>query len=253
LFSAAHLGLYTGARKIQSVATINITGVIMQVAFPVFSTIQDDPARLKHSMRKAMMMLALVNFPVMAGLALVARPVVCVLLTEKWVACVPWLQLLCVAGLLYPFQALHLNVLMAQGRSDLFFLLEVIKKILIVILIALTFRWGVTGLLWGQVVMSVVGYYINSYYTTRFLGYSLKEQVRDLAPYAGISALMGMGVSLMRLVPFAGDVLLLVAEILLGIALYVGLSYVFRLPAFLEMAHALRERLRFHPLSLERS
>jgi O-antigen/teichoic acid export membrane protein len=225
----------------------------MQVAFPVFSAIQDDPVRLKRSMRKAMMMLALVNFPIMAGLALTARPVVYVLLTEKWAACVHWLQLLCIAGLLYPFQSLHLNVLIAKGRSDLFFFLEVIKKILIVILIAITCRWGVTGMLWGQIAMSVLGYYINSYYTTRLIGYSLKEQLADLAPYAAISALMGVGVYLVRLVPFAGDALLLAAEVLLGITLYVVLSYVFRLPAFLETAQAIREKLRSRALSFGRS
>jgi teichuronic acid exporter len=253
LFSAAHLGLYSGARKIQTIATINITSVIMQVAFPVFSVIQDDPVRLKRSMRKAMTTLALVNFPIMAGLMLTARPVIYVLLTAKWGAAVYWLQLLCIANLLYPFQSLHLNLLMAKGRSDLFFFLEVIKKILIVVLIVITYRWGVTGMLWGQIVMSILGYYINSYYTTRLIGYRLKEQVLDLAPYAGISALMGAGVYLVRLVPFAGDVFLLVAEVLLGMALYVTMSYLLRLPAFLETAYAVREKVRSLGLSLGRS
>jgi teichuronic acid exporter len=253
LFSAAQLGLYSGARKIQSLATINITGVIMQVAFPVFSVLQDDPARLKRSMRKAMATLALINFPILAGLALTARPIIYVLLTEKWAAAVYWLQLLCLANLLYPFQVLHLNALMAKGRSDLLFFLEVIKKTLIVILIAITYRWGVTGMLWGQIATSVVGYYINSYYTRRLIGYSLQEQIMDLAPYAGISALMAVGVYLVRLVPFAGDALLLGAEVLLGTTLYVALNYVFRLSAFLETAHALRERWRAGALSFERS
>ncbi len=252
LFSAGHLGLYAGARKIQNTATINITGVVMQVAFPVFSAIQDEPARLKRSMRKAMMMLALVNFPLMAGLALVARPIVYVLLTERWAAAVPWLQLLCVAGLLYPFQSLHLNVLKAVGRSDLYFLLEVVKKTLIVILIAITCRWGVTGMLWGQVVMSVLGYYINSYYTTRLIGYRLTEQLADLAPYAAISALMGVGVYLVQWVP-ARDAFRLLMEVLLGVVLYVVLSCLFRLPAFLDVVQAIRERVRSRTLSYERS
>ena len=253
LFSAGQLGLYSGARRIQNMATINITGVVMQVAFPVFSVIQDDRARLKRSMRKAMTTLALVNFPIMVGLALVARPVVSVLLTEKWAAAVPWLQLLCVAGLLYPFQSLHLNVLKAIGRSDLFFLLEVVKKILIVVLIATTYRWGVTGMLWGQIAMSVAGYYINSYYTMRLIGYGLKEQLADLAPYAGISALMGAGVYVVQLVPFPGDVLLLVTEVLLGTSLYVVLNYVFGPRAFLEAAAVAKDKLRPHVLFLVRS
>jgi len=253
LFSATHLGLYAGARKIQSVATTNVTGVVMQVAFPVFSAIQDDSARLKRSMRKAMMMLALVNFPLMAGLALTARPVVHVLLTEKWAAAVPWLQLLCLANLLYPFHALHLNLLTAKGRSDLFFRLELLKKTLTVILIAITCFWGVRGILWSQVVMSVLGYFFNSYYTTRLIGYSLREQFADLAPYAAVSALMGGGVYLAQFVPLAGDTLRLALEVLLGIALYVGLSGVFRLPAFLEMVHAIHERWRSYTLSWEKT
>ncbi len=246
LFSAAHLGLYTGARKIQNVATINVTGVVMQVAFPVFSAVQDDPVRLKRSMRKAMIMLALVNFPLMVGLALTARPVVRVLLTEKWMGAVPWLQLLCLANLLYPFHVLHLNLLTAQGRSDLFFRLEVIKKILILILIAITCFWGVTGMLWGQVVMSVLGYYLNSYYTTRLIGYSLREQLADLAPYAAVTAVMGVGVYVIQSLPFTGPAVSLLLGILLGVSLYVTLSYLLGLSAFLEMTSAAKDRLRPH-------
>jgi teichuronic acid exporter len=249
LFAPAQLGLYAGARRIQNMATLNITGVVTQVAFPVFAMIQDDPARLKRSMRKAMATLALVNFPVMVGLALAARPLVYVLLTEKWAACIPWMQLLCVAGLLYPFQSLHLNVLKAQGRSDLFFVLEIIKKVLVVILIVATYRWGVTGLIWGQVIMSGLGYYINSYYTSRLIRYRLWEQLADLAPYAAVSALMALGLYGVQLLPFAGDKLLLSVMVLLGILVYVLLSYAFHLSAFLEMARAIRERWRSYALS----
>jgi teichuronic acid exporter len=253
LFAPAQLGLYSGARRIQNMATLNITGVVTQVAFPVFSIIQDDPVRLKRSMRKAMATLALVNFPVMVGLALTARPLVYVLLTEKWAACIPWMQLLCVAGLLYPFQSLHLNVLKAQGRSDLFFLLEIIKKVLVVVLIVATYRWGVTGLIWGQVIMSGLGYYINSYYTRRLIHYHLREQLADLAPYAAVTALMALGLYAVQLLPFAGEALLLCAMVLLGVLSYVLLSYTFRLSAFLETARAVRERLRSYALSPARS
>jgi teichuronic acid exporter len=246
LFSAAQLGLYSGASKIQNLATINITGVVTQVAFPVFSLIQDDPVRLKRSMRKAMMVLAFVNFPLMVGLALVARPLVYVLLTEKWAASIYWLQLLCVAGLLYPFQALHLNALNAKGRSDLFLKLEVLKKVLIAILVAITYRWGVTGIIWGQIGMSVCHYYINSYYTSRLIHYSLREQLTDLAPYAAVSAVMGAGVYIIQSLPFTGYTVPLLMGILLGVSLYVALSYLLGLSAFLEMTSAARDRLRPH-------
>ena len=103
--------------------------MVGRVTFPVFSTIQDDPARLKRGLKKALTTLVLVNFPMMIGLAIIARPLVLVMLTEKWAACIPYLQLLCVAGLLFPLQLMNLNVLQALGRSDLFLRLEIIKKV----------------------------------------------------------------------------------------------------------------------------
>ncbi len=253
LFSATHLGLYNSARRIETLAATNTTTVVTHVAFPVFSQIQDDPVRLKRSLRKAMTMLALVHFPIMVGLALVAKPLVYVLLSPKWAASIPWLRLLCIVGATYPFQALLLNLLKAKGRSDLFFNLEVFKKILTAIAIAITYRWGVVGMIWGQIVLSILGYYINSYYVIRLVHYSLKEQLVDLAPYAGVSALMGLGVYLVQFVSLPGEAFRLVAEVLLGIALYTMLSYVFGLPAFLEAVHAARDKLRSYVLSPVRS
>lgn len=253
LFSATQLGLYTNARKIETLAATNTTDVVTHVAFPVFSQIQDDPVRLKRSLRKAMTMLALVHFPIMFGLALVAEPLVHVLLSAKWAESIPWLQLLCVVGATYPFQALLLNTLKAKGRSDLFFRLEVLKRILTVIAIVITYRWGIEGMIWGQIVLTTVSYYLNSYYVVRLVHYSLKEQLADLAPYAAVSALMGLAVYPVRFVPFPGYGLLLLAEVLLGILLYTGLSRLSRLPAFLEAATIIRDRLRPPAPSLVRS
>ncbi|MCL5282116.1 MAG: oligosaccharide flippase family protein [Planctomycetes bacterium] len=253
LFSATSLGLYNGARRIQTLATTNTTTVVTHVAFPVFSRMQDDPLRLKRSLRKAMTLLALIHFPVMMGLALVAQPLVNVLLSPKWAAAAPWLQLLCLVGATYPHQALLLNLLKAKGRSDLFFNLEVFKKILTVLAIVITYRWGVVGLLWGQITLSALGYYINSYYVVRLVHYSLKEQLADLAPYAGVSALMGLGVYLVQLVSWPGATVQLLAQVLLGIALYATLSYVFGLPALLEAVHDVRDKLRSYTLSPVRS
>jgi teichuronic acid exporter len=247
LFSATHLGLYSGVQKMGNLVARNVTGTVTQVAFPVFSMIQDDPGRLKRSMRKAMATLALFNFPIMVGMAVTARPLIRVLLTDKWVPAVGWLQLLCVAGLLYPFHALHLNMLKAIGHSDLYFRLEVLKKILIVITIAVTYRWGVTGMIWGQIVMSVLGYYINSYYTRRFIHYTLREQLIDLAPYAALSILMALSLYLVRFAALESDALLLLTEVLLGVSLYVALNHMLRLSAFVEMVNATRDRLRFRP------
>src|ERR1017187_6799921 len=109
-----------------------------------------------------------------------ARPLVLVLLTKKWEACVPYIQLLCVGGALYPLSLIHLNALAAQGRSDLFLRLEIIKKVVLAISVAVTFRYGVKGLLIGEIGVSTISCCLNSYYSVRLIGYSWKEQILDL-------------------------------------------------------------------------
>jgi O-antigen/teichoic acid export membrane protein len=168
-----------------------LSQIVSRVTFPVFSTLQDDRARLKRGVKKALTALVLVNFPMMIGLAIVARPLVLVLLTEKWAPSIPYVQLLCAAGLLFPLQQTNLTVLQALGRSDLFLRLEIIKKTFIVVNIAITWRWGISAMIYGMVALSFISYYLNSYYTGLLIDYPVTEQVLDLAPYLLVSLLMG--------------------------------------------------------------
>ena len=188
--------------------------MVGRVTFPVFSTIQDDPARLKRGLKKALTTLVLVNFPMMIGLAVIARPLVLVLLTEKWAACIPYVQLFCVCGLLFPLHVMNLNVLQALGRSDLFLRLEIIKKVLIVINIAITWRWGISAMIYGMIVMSIISYYLNSYYTGVLIGYPIREQLRDLFSYIIMAVLMGMAVYAAGLLPFPSHWSMLLVQII---------------------------------------
>ena len=99
----------------QELPSQTLSGMVGRVTFPVFSTIQDDPARLKRGMKKALTILVLVNFPMMIGLAVIARPLVLVLLTEKWAESIPYLQLLCLVGLLYPLHPDQLKFIAGVG------------------------------------------------------------------------------------------------------------------------------------------
>jgi teichuronic acid exporter len=235
LFSAADLGYFTRAQKMQELPTLTLSWMVGRVTFPVFSSIQDDRVRVKRGLRKVLTSLAFVSFPITIGILVTARPLVIVLLTEKWAPCVPYLRLLCLAGLLFPMNWFNMNVLYAIGRSDLCFRLEVIKKTLIVISIAILWRWGIEALIWGQVVVSILSYAFNSYYNGILIGYPVWEQVRDLVPYMMPTAVMGLGVYLMGQVPWPSDLLLLLMQMLTGVALCLGISRLLRLPEFLEM------------------
>jgi O-antigen/teichoic acid export membrane protein len=235
LFSATDLGFFTRAKTFQELPSNTLSGMVARVTFPVFSTIQDDPTRLKKGLKKALTTLVLVNFPMMVGLAVIARPLVLVLLTEKWAPSIPYLQVLSFVGLLYPLHVINLNLLQALGRSELFLRLEIIKKVLIVINIAVTWRWGISAMICGMIVTSIISYYLNSYYTGVLIGYPIREQLRDLSPYLISSAIMGIMVYAVGSLPLVSHWLMLLAQITLGIVVYLCLCRLFRLAAFMEI------------------
>ncbi len=245
MFSAADLGFFNRAQAFQEFPCNTLSEVVGRVAFPVFSAIQDDRARVKRGIRKALVLLAFLIFPMMIGLAVVARPLVLLVFTEKWLPCVPYLQVLCLAGLLYPLHIVNLTLLQALGRSDLFLRLEVLKKILVVVNLALTWRWGLTAIVLGIVVTSLISYCLNSSYTGMLIDYPVQEQVWDVAPYLAAAVLMGSGVYAISLLPFHSLWGRLAAEIPLGCFVYVGLCRLFRLPVLLEAWEAGQRRGAF--------
>ena len=245
LFSAVDLGLFTRARTIQELPSQTMSTVVGRVTFPVFSQSQGDPARLKRGLRKAITALVLLNFPLMVGLAVTAKPLVIVVLGQKWAGCIPFLQLLCIAGLLYPLQVMNLNILTSMGRSDLFLRLEIIKKAVTVLNLLIAWRWGILGIIYGLVTLSLISFYLNSYYTSRLIDYSPREQLQDLSPYLGIAALMGIGVYFVGLIRFANLFMLLLVQIPTGAVIYAGLCRLFRLTAFVEVRREFFDRIPF--------
>jgi O-antigen/teichoic acid export membrane protein len=245
LFSPADLGYFTRANTLQQLPSITLSSIVGRVTFPVFSTIQNDPERVKRGMKKALTTLVLVNFPLMIGLAVVARPLVFVLLTVKWEPCVPYLQLLCLVGLMFPLHLINLNVLQAMGRSDLFLRLEVIKKVLIVINIVTTCRWGIIAMITGQVIISFVSYYLNAYYNKALLNYSIWEQIHDLYPYLINSVVMGGAVYALIYLPIASHVILLLCQVIAGVFIYLVLCRIFRFSAYMDLQRMVVSRLPF--------
>jgi O-antigen/teichoic acid export membrane protein len=235
MFSATALGFFARAQAMQDIPTQTLSGMVGRVTFPVFSSIQDDHARMKRGVKKALTLLVLINFPIMIGIAAVAHPLVLVLLTEKWAPCIPYLQLLCFVGLLYPVHLINLNALQALGRSDLFLRLEIIKKVMIVINIAVTWQWGIPAMISGMLVLSVISFYLNGYYTGRLIDYRFGEQLSDLTPYLLLSALMGAAVYLAGFINYPNYWFMLLTQITIGMVTYIVLCRMFRLPAFMEV------------------
>lgn len=204
VYRPADLGFFTCARSLTQFPAEFVTSMFAQATLPTFSRMQGDAAFLKSSVRKVFRLMAAIHFPAMVGLAVVADPLVRCLLTDKWAPCVPYLQVLAFSGMLYPVHALHLIVLMALGRSDLFLRLEVIKKILIILTLASTFHFGVSAMVRGILILSIGCLAINGHYTRKLLNYRWREQALDLVPILGASAVMALAMSAIHLLKFAG-------------------------------------------------
>jgi teichuronic acid exporter len=180
--SAQEVGNFTTANQIQQAPSVTVAGVLGNVLLPAFSRNQKNSTTLKRHFRKALRILSAPLFPAMLGLAAMSHNLVLVVLTSKWLGCVPMLRVLSIVGMLYPFHALHLSLLKALGRSDLFFKLEVVKKIIVVALLAMTWNRGAMAIVWGMLAASALSYVVNSYYTLKLLSYSWRQQASDLTP-----------------------------------------------------------------------
>jgi O-antigen/teichoic acid export membrane protein len=243
-YSARELGFYSRAEQLQKIPAVNLTSAVRRVIYPTFSKIQDDKARLKRGMRSTVQALALVICPVMIGIAVVAKPLVVTLLTEKWLPSVFYLQLFCAIGMLYPFHAINLSVLKARGRADLFLRLEIIKKALVVVAILVTYRWGISAIIIGSIVVSFMAFYLNAYYTGIHLGYSFKDQVKDVAPPFTVAMIMGACVHFLQFLNISSHLILLSLQVVVGILIYAMICALLRLSAFTGMWQLVRKSSR---------
>lgn len=181
-FSITELGFYTKADQLKQIPVNNISSTLGKVTFPMFSEIQGDDQKMKLVYKRVMQQVLFWLTPVMALGAVLAEPVFRIVLTEKWLPAVPYFQILCFIGLMYPVHSYNLNILKVKGRSDLFLKLEIIKKSLIVVGIAIALPFGIFALLWVQIVLNLIAFVINSHFSGKFIGYDLKSQVLDIIP-----------------------------------------------------------------------
>jgi teichuronic acid exporter len=234
-FSAADLGYYSRAKSLQQIPVDNISGIISRVTFPIFSKLQDDKVRLKMGFKKIIASTALITFPTMIVLCIVAKPLVIVLITSKWLPSVPYLQLLCGFGLTYPLIRINFNILKAIGLSGLLFKIELFIKALIGFSILITYQWGIEIMIKGHIIVSLLSYLLSLYYTARFIDYSMTQQIKDLLPIFFISFLMGCVIISLSYFEIENQLLLLITSVLTGFIFYIIFCHIFKISAYLEL------------------
>lgn len=235
-FSAGQLGYYTRAETMKQLPIVNITNALNKVTFPLFVSIQDDNIRLKRVYKKLMLMVMFIIAPVLIFLAVLAEPVFVFLFTAKWLPAVPYFQILCVTGILYPLHSYNLTILNVKGRSDLFLKLEVMKKIIIILTILVAIPFGILALLYGQVLISLIGFFINAHYTKRFIGYTSWAQLKDVFPIIFLAVVAGLGIFLADNLGLHNQInfIRILAGGIIGISIYLSFAYFLKFSSFSE-------------------
>lgn len=189
-YSPATLGQYTRAKGFAQLFSSNLTNVIQRVTYPVLSSIQDEKNRLVNAYRHIIKTSMFITSICMFALGAISEPLLYCLIGPKWHEASLYLPLICFAGSTYPLQAINLNLLQVQGRSDLFLGLEVIKKTIAIGPLLIGAFIGIMPMLYTNLVTAIIAFFLNSYYSGRFIGYSSWMQIKDVAPGYGISILL---------------------------------------------------------------
>lgn len=191
-YTPASLGYFTRAHGYATLPSATITDVVSRVTFPILSEMQHDKEQLQKSYNQMLLLTAFFMFPLMIGIATLAEPLIRLMLTDKWIPCVPYLQILCVTMMLYPVHALNLTLLKVIGRSDLFLRLELWKKSLGVIVLIVTLPLGVEAMCWGLLFLSVISLFFNTHYTGKFLQLGIFPQIKFCLPILAMTSLAAL-------------------------------------------------------------
>jgi O-antigen/teichoic acid export membrane protein len=245
LFSANELGLFSRADQLQTFPSHTLATLVGRVTFPVFSKMQNDPATLKSGLQKILVIVAFILFPVMVGMAAVAKPLISVLLTDKWLSTVPYFQLLSIVGVFFPMEWIRQQAMQAVGRPDLSLKIEIVKKTALFMNIAIMWHWGIIGIISGMILASILSFALNVFYTSTITLYSIKEQIFDLLPYFLISVIMGIiSFTAINLLHNYNPIFQLLIASLTGFLFYMSATSIFRTSAITAIQNELHLYLK---------
>lgn len=241
-YRVSDVGYYDRAQKTQLLPANFIMLIINRVAFSAFSSIAEDKSRLAQLFRKAQTLVMFVNVPMLVAMIALAEPLIRLLFGEQWLPSVPILQVLGIVGLMWPMHVLNINILKAQGRTDLFFNIMLIKKTVAIGLTVVGSFYGILSIAWAQVAASLFSFLVNAYYSRVYLNYGAMRQILDMLPI--IAAALPAG-GLMWLVGHAwqGNAMMqLSVGLSAGAIFYLAMAFFLRINALREIVVLLRLR-----------
>ncbi len=246
IYSPSDLASYNQGQKLPNIIVTNINSSIGSVLFPTMTTKQDDRAGLKQMVRLSISIGSYVMWPLMIGMMVTAEPIVRLIFSEKWLSCVPFMQIACVQYALEPVQTANLQAVKALGKGHIMLVMEIIKKGFGLVTLVAVMWQGVMWIAWTGMVVTFFATLVNSTPNRRYLGYTMREQLEDLLPAILLATVMGIVVYFLGRTPLAalGTLPMLAVQILAGVLVYLLLSHVLHMHAYVYVVNLLKEQLK---------
>ncbi|MFL9835661.1 lipopolysaccharide biosynthesis protein [Chryseobacterium terrae] len=228
-YSVQLLGYFERARTFNEYPATILTGVIEKVTYPLLSNIQDDKLRIAEIYKQLLQFSFFVTAPVMFAAAAISYPLFELILGSQWLPAAKYFQIICLASMFYPVHAFNINILKVYGRSDLFLKLEIIKKVVIVLGILVSFPFGILALVWSSVIASLISLIINMYYSSDMIAYKSFQQIKDMFPtfLIGLFTFFGMYAIVLLLQNYSLYFQILMSG-LFGILFFILVNFIFK-------------------------
>lgn len=241
-YDPASVGMYNRANGYASLPSTVIMDMSLGVNFPILAQLQDDRDRLLSAYERLLKVPIYVLYPLLIGLVVLAEPLIQVMIGEKWLPCVPYLQILCGGYMFYPLNGLNVNLLMVKGRPDLVLKLDYIKKPIGILMLVAAIPFGINWMMVGKALYSLIVYSMNCYYTDKILDYGFLKQIKVLIPIIINSLVMGAAVFLVILF-LESNVLKLAIGIPVGVIAYTSVGWIRRDEALFEIINIIKSKI----------
>jgi O-antigen/teichoic acid export membrane protein len=232
VYSSSDLAFYNKGKQIPELISTNVDTTVTTVLFPAMANEHDDPVKIKYMTKRSVSFSSYIMFPLMLGLAAIAKPLIQILLTDKWNASIIYLQIICIAKAISTVSNANLQAMKAIGRSDVVLSLELKKKPIGILMIFLALRVNVLAVAITMPLYALYAAAVNMKPNKQLLNYSFKEQIQDLMPATSLSILMFCAITSLNYHVNLNNVILVFADVMLGGAIYLGLSYLFKVESF---------------------
>jgi O-antigen/teichoic acid export membrane protein len=233
-FTSSDVGFYNRGNQFALLPTQTVQDMALKVNFPILAKIQDDDERLLNAYKKLLTVPLYILYPILVGMAVTADPLIRVLIGEKWLPCVPIMQVLCIGYMFSPLTHINLNLLYVKGRTDLVLKLELLKKPIAFLILLATLPFGIIVMVIGKALYEFVAFSFNCYYTGKLLNYGEWKQLKILMPIYLNCLIMAIFVDLSMTI-FESPLAKLCVGITVGLIAYMVFSIISQDASFCEL------------------